>query len=313
MDGVSVGDYIAKSSFTDWGSAYWRTVVSESLCMNPSEVSLLDYMWELRSGGTMGNLFAAEKVWIKESAHVLAERLAARLSRRIHLRSPVRAIVCGGHGSELVTDRDRWQARRVVIAIPPQLAGNIDYSPALPERTQRLFRGMRAGNVVKCILTYARPFWRERGYNGIGYYDRGPVTATLDSTHPDRPEGILAAMVCGEEALRFGRMEREARRQAVAASLARYFGSEAMQPIAYDDKNWCDEPWSLGGYGSHAAPGLLSDGGAGLLEPVGPIHWAGTETASVYRQYMEGAVQSGERAADEVLQQLAEQELRRSE
>jgi monoamine oxidase len=313
LDGISVREFIEQSSFTGWGRAYWRTVAAESLCANPSEVSMLDYMWELRSCGSLDNMLAAEKVWIKESAHVLAERLAGRLAGRIHLRSPVRSIAYGRQGAELLTDQGRWQAERVIVAIPPLLAGSIDYSPALPDRTERLMQGMRPGRVVKCVLTYARPFWRERGYNGIGYYERGPVTATMDCTNPDRPEGILAAMACGEDALRFGRLEREARRQAVAACLARHFGGEALKPIAYDDRNWCDEPWSLGGYGSHAAPGLLTQGGGALFEPVGPLHWAGTETASAYRLYMEGAVQSGERAADEVLQRLAEHGYRHGE
>src|SRR5690606_10456657 len=99
-------------------SAYWRTIVSESLCMDPSEVSLLDYMWELRSCGAMRNLQAAEKSWIKESAYALAERLAMRLSGRIHLRSPVRSIACDRDGAALVTDRGSWRARHVIVAIP---------------------------------------------------------------------------------------------------------------------------------------------------------------------------------------------------
>jgi monoamine oxidase len=305
LDGISVGDFIEQSTFTDWSSAYWRTVVSESLCANPSEVSMLDYLWELRSCGTLDNMSAAENVWIKESAYMLAERLAGRLSGRIHLRTPVRSIAYGRQGAEIVTDQGRWQAERVIVAIPPILAGSIDYSPAMPHRTERLLRGIRPGRVVKCVLTYSRPFWRANGYNGLGYYESGPVKATIDSTHPDRPEGIIVAMVCGEEVLRFGRLERAARRQAVTACLARHFGGEALAPVAYADMNWCDEPWSLGGYGGHAAPGLFANGGEALHEPVGPIHWAGTETASAYRQYMEGAVQSGERAADEVIQALA--------
>ena len=49
---------------------------------------------------------------------------------------------------------------------------------------------------------------------------------------------------------------------------------------------------------------MLSVFGPALRPPVGPIHWAGTETATEWTGYMDGAVQSGERAADEVLAAL---------
>jgi monoamine oxidase len=52
-------------------------------------------------------------------------------------------------------------------------------------------------------------------------------------------------------------------------------------------------------------PGALTEFGRALREPVGPIHWAGTETASVWTGYMDGAVRSGERAAAGVLEALA--------
>jgi monoamine oxidase len=48
-------------------------------------------------------------------------------------------------------------------------------------------------------------------------------------------------------------------------------------------------------------PGVLTRYGPALREPVGPIHWARTETARVWTGYMEGAVESGRRAAAEVL------------
>jgi monoamine oxidase len=44
--------------------------------------------------------------------------------------------------------------------------------------------------------------------------------------------------------------------------------------------------------------------GRALREPVGRLHWAGTETATVWNSYMDGAVRSGERAAVEVLAAL---------
>jgi monoamine oxidase len=50
---------------------------------------------------------------------------------------------------------------------------------------------------------------------------------------------------------------------------------------------------------------MVLDHGRALTEPVGRIHWAGAETASRWSGYMEGAVESGERAAREVLSVLS--------
>jgi len=261
-------------------------------------------LWELRSCGSFADARNAENIWIKEGMHTLVAKLADRLSGRIHLLAPVRSITYAGYGALVDTGQRVWEADRVIVAVPPVLAARIQYSPAISPRREQLMRSLRPGGVVKCVLVYRRPFWRERGLSGISYSDRGPVRATLDSSSPDRPEGVLIAIVSGNDAMRFGRLTKTERQQAVTASIARHYGSGALHPIAYDDRNWREEAWSLGGYGGHAAPGILTKYAHALHEPVGPIHWAGTETASAYRSYMEGAVQSGERAAEEVLRGL---------
>ena len=62
--------------------------------------------------------------------------------------------------------------------------------------------------------------------------------------------------------------------------------------------------WSRGCFTGRMAPGTWSSFGEALREPVGRIHWAGTETALHWNGYMEGAVESGERAANEVFKAL---------
>ena len=76
---------------------------------------------------------------------------------------------------------------------------------------------------------------------------------------------------------------------------------DALSPTEYFEFDWPSEEWSRGGPVGYAGPGVLLDYLATLRAPVGPIHWAGTETATFWNGYMEGAVQAGERAATEVL------------
>jgi monoamine oxidase len=62
-----------------------------------------------------------------------------------------------------------------------------------------------------------------------------------------------------------------------------------------------DEEWSRGCYAAIMPPGAWTSVGRIMTNPCGHIHWAGTETASVWNGYMEGAVRSGERAAKEIM------------
>jgi monoamine oxidase len=87
----------------------------------------------------------------------------------------------------------------------------------------------------------------------------------------------------------------------VLASLVDYFGPSARDTVDYVELDWSEEPWTRGCYGAHCPPGVWTQYGRALRAPVGRIHWAGTETATVWNGYMDGAAQSGDRVAAEIL------------
>jgi monoamine oxidase len=70
------------------------------------------------------------------------------------------------------------------------------------------------------------------------------------------------------------------------------FGPPARSPRDYVEKNWSDEEWTRGCPVAYLPPGVLSDFGTAIREPVGRIHWAGTEKAYYWNGYMDGAVRS---------------------
>jgi monoamine oxidase len=90
----------------------------------------------------------------------------------------------------------------------------------------------------------------------------------------------------------------------VLDTLARLFGPRARRPEAIHEKAWADDVWSRGCYGCHMPPGVWTAYGPALREPVGPVHWAGAETATTWSGYMDGALTSGERAAGEALRAI---------
>jgi monoamine oxidase len=79
-----------------------------------------------------------------------------------------------------------------------------------------------------------------------------------------------------------------------------FFGPEAANPIDYEDQDWPSEIWSGGCYGATMAPGMMSTAAKTIRQAFGRIHWAGTETSPRWMGYIDGAVRSGERVADEV-------------
>jgi monoamine oxidase len=115
----------------------------------------------------------------------------------------------------------------------------------------------------------------------------------------------MTGFILGRDALEWGRYSARERERAVLGCFARYFSEEAFEARAYAELDWSEEIYSRGGYSGYAPTGVLLDHGPALRQPVGRIHWAGTETAAEWNGYMDGAVESGQRAAREVLSALA--------
>jgi monoamine oxidase len=127
------------------------------------------------------------------------------------------------------------------------------------------------------------------------------VSVTFDQCADDGSTPCLLAFIGGKSARTWHRRDPAARKQLVLDHLARYFGPEALSPIAYAEADWCAERWSGGGPIALFPTGTLSTHGTAMREPIGRIHWAGTETARECMGFIEGAVESGLRVADEIV------------
>lgn len=228
--------------------------------------------------------------------------LAKRLGRkRIVLGAPVRRIVQRAGDAEVVTDRARFTGRRVIVTAPPAVTAYIDYAPVLPADRAQLLQRFPQGNAIKCEAIYDKPFWRDEGWAGQVTSDAEPVRITFDNSPPDGTPGVLLGFIEGELARTWARRPAAERRAAVLANFATYFGDQASRPLGYVEMDWAAEQWTRGCYVGFTPPGVLLDYGAAIRAPVGRIHWAGAETGTFWNGYMEGALRSGSRAAQEAL------------
>jgi monoamine oxidase len=265
------------------------------------ELSLLGLLYQLNaSQGLLKPVRGGGgELRLARGAQEIATRLAARLGERIRLSAPVRAIEQDGSAVMVHSDVGSHRARRCIVALPPLLAGRIRYTPSLPAARDQLTQRMPMGHMTKVIAIYDSPFWRKSGLCGQVVSDRGPVRVCLEESRGEE-RAVLIGVVAGDDARRFSRLSPADRRNRALDCLARWFGEAARRPRTYIEKDWAEDPWSAGGPVALLSPGTLTRYGASLREPVGRIHWAGSETSTAWCGYMEGAIASGERAANEV-------------
>lgn len=274
----------------------------------PGELSFLHALFYLHAGGGLMKLASvdggAQQERFHGGAQPVAEGLAAAAvaaGAELRLQSPVRAISHGEGGCVLHSDTGEFAARRVVLAVPPPLAGRIRYDPALPAPRDALTQRMPMGSVIKVVAAFERPFWRERGLSGELLSDQGPVGLAFDDSSEDGSRAALVGFMLGARAREWTGRSAEERREAVLQSFAGHFGPEALEPVDVVEKDWLADEWSRGCYAAFMTPGTMTSLGHALRRPCGCIHWAGTETAEEWNGYIEGAIRSGERAAGEVL------------
>jgi monoamine oxidase len=280
----------------------------------PRELSLLFTLFYIaasgdeRNPGTFERNFntrdGAQMFRFEGGSQILCTKLARRLRGRVVLRSPVSRIVQGRTGVRVESKRLVVRASRAIVAIPPTLAGRIDYHPHLGESREQLTQRVPQGTLLKVTAVYDRPFWRDQGLNGTAVSLNGPVNATFDDSPPQGSPGVLFGFVGGDEARAHLARSRADRRAAVLANFVDFFGAEAGRPRDYFETDWPNAKWSRGGPVGIYGPGTLLQYGHAIREPAGFVHWAGTETSSYWNGYMDGAVRSGERAASEVLDEL---------
>ena len=280
--------------------------------VEPRDISMLHFLFYIGSAGNLDQLMEAEgcaqETRFVRGAQEAALKIAERLGERVHLAAPVRRIETLDEGVVVSTDRGRVLAERVIVAVPPSAGQHIAYAPQLPASRSRWLAKSPMGDVVKIHVSYDRPFWRGRGLSGEAtLYGEPSLGFVFDNSPHDLSAGVLVCFVYADRIRAWTERGEVGRRQEVIDTLVELFGEEAATPQRYVEKNWAEEPFIGGAYAASPTPGAwIEHGLAGWRVPAGRLHWAGTETASVWNGYIDGAISSGKRAAAEVRAALGE-------
>jgi monoamine oxidase len=309
LDAQTAASWMRRNLATRPARALLELGIEAVWAAEPDELSLLHLLFYIRSAGSLEILFdtegGAQQDRFVGGSQLVALRVAERLgSERLLLGAPVRRIEHGPDGVAVHADGAVARGRRAIVAVAPTLAGRIAYDPPLPGHRDQLTQRMQLGTVAKCMAIYAEPFWRAEGLSGQAMSDTGPVKLTYDNSPPGGAPGVLLGFLEGRHARELGRLPGDERRATVLGCFGRLFGPRAARPDTYVERLWAEEEWSRGCYGCHMPTGAWTSYGPALREPIGPLHWAGAECATVWNGYMDGAVRSGEEAALEALARL---------
>lgn len=289
-----------------------RSVIADSIegvfGRGTLHTSLLAALFWIRSGDPLDPYVAdndpGPERRIDGGAQQFSIRMAEELGGRVITEAWVSSIEYDGQKVKVSGSGLEVEAKRAIVAMAPAVAGRIRYSPALPAIRDHLMQRAPMGWLIKVYCAYSERFWADDGLSGTAISDSGAVRIAADNSPPSGSPGILVGFIEEAEAIGLSLTTRDERREAVISDLVRYFGDKAANPIQYQEKVWGDDEFTRGAEGGYWPPGVWTGYGPALREPLGAVHWAGTETSAVWCGKMEGAILAGERAALEVLSEL---------
>ncbi|MFC8424738.1 flavin monoamine oxidase family protein [Streptomyces sp. NPDC057236] len=305
FDSMSLGEWLtAKHALKDtrkflnmFSLVHWGAPVGE--------VSLFNVMRYIKNLGGIEHMLAVEggdqQDRVLGTTHTLVSRLAATLEDCLLVASPVQRITTVGDRVTVETGKHTIEARYVIVTASPTHRSTIEFTPALPQRHYGLARSWRLGALSKAFVAYDRPFWRDEGLSGEGMSDDETVFLTFDVSPDADGPGILMVFCDGRG---FDAYDEAERRRRVVRHLIHLYGAPARHTIDYTDFSWGNDVFAPGGPNPALGPKTWTTFGPFLREPVGRVHWAGTETADETSGSMNGAILSGQRAAAEVAARL---------
>jgi monoamine oxidase len=266
---------------------------------DPDELSLIALVDQFTESGSPapGALYR-----IEGGNDRLAAVLAEPLGDRLHLNTDVVALSHRGKVVRVSVKNNRALAQincdYAILALPATLLRRMPITPALPAQQHEAIVGLKYGRATKTLLQFSKRFWRAAG-RPRAFGSPLPFGAVWEGNEEQRgPAGILSLLAGGGAS--------DATQAIVAKHGARgltdalqWLGSKNSQLIASRQIVWEQDPYARGGY-AYFDPGFDPSMRAWLSRPAGRLFFAGEHTSIRWQGYMNGAIESGRRAAAEV-------------
>jgi len=295
--GLTAGEWLARQNDPPGAKASYQAMVEGLWCRPIGEIPLWYLIDNDRRTISNGNEL---QYFAEGTIHAAAEALAATLGECLRLGTPVvRISRAEGLVSVTTAAGAVLTARQVIIAVPPVMASRIAHEPDLPVSLAGALAAWKSGTVIKALVRYERPFWRDRGLSGmIMWRDTLGLFACDVSSAQTTGLVVFAGGPLAVEWSGRGRVfiEAEIRRLLVEA-----LGEAAADVTALLIRDWVGDPWSGGGYSDVIVDLQAYDAEDILRAGAPPVHFASSELASSFPAYIEGAIVAGREAAARVI------------
>lgn len=309
FDSQSLADFLKKNSKTEACFQVIRLGCETIFACELHELSLLHALFYIKSGSSLDSLIniknGAQQHRIKGGMQTIVNRIAKDFPEHISFNCPVQKIEKTDSEILVICDIASYSCKKVIFAVPPPLLSEIKILPELSQDKKTLLKNYPMGQVGKCFMIYKNPFWRKLGFSGQAISDENSPFQTLFDCSPlDGNYGILMGFAIGNRAKTYFTLSKENRESRMRSLLVSYYGEEASASIRYEDFTMTDEPWSKGCYAALMPRGAWTIFQDSYRKSEDPFYFAGTEAATKWHGYIEGAVLAGEVAANEALHSL---------
>lgn len=292
--GLSAADWLAAQDVDRDVAAAFRSIVEGLWCQAAEKVPL----WYLIDNDRrITNEVHELQYFLDCTMHGLAERFAEGLD--VRLGHAVAQIEVTGRRVRALAGGEIVEADAVILAFPPSAAAKIAFVPALPERLRGALAVWQSGSVLKAVIRYPRPFWRDARGNGgvVMWLERSGFFAC--DTGADEDHAALTFFAGGPAGVELGRLPDEALRAELTRLLVDALGPQAAGWSDIGFRRWM-EP-ATGGYSDLITDMHVNDAEAVMIAGAPPIHFACSEIAPSYPGYVEGALVAGRMAAERVM------------
>jgi monoamine oxidase len=267
---------------------------------DPDELSLLTYVEQFNEGG---NPARSTIFRLRGGNDQLPERIAKALRKRVRVESCVRRIVQTTNSVRVSIQsaggrHDEIEAEYAIVTAPAPIAAEIDFEPALSDAQATALRRLKYGRATKTLLHFDSHPWR-RGKRFRACGTDLDVGAVWDGSEDQRGRNAIVTLLAGGSAsdgtqklLATGGPEQLCRE-------IRFFGMDGARLLGYRSVTWENDPWARGGY-AFFDPSFPPSMRPFLRLPSNRVFFAGEHTSTRWQGYMNGAVESGLRAAEEI-------------
>lgn len=299
--GLSVADWLERQRDPADAKAAFRSMIEGLWCLALDKVPL----WHLIDNDRrITNEVPELQYSLRETMQSVADDLAGDLGGRLRLNEPVVRVEHGAKGVRVATASGVIEAGAVLVALPPTMAAKLAFAPALPPALSKALGVWESGAVIKMLVRYAKPFWRERDLSGMVMWRDLPGLFACD-TSKDSGHAALTVFVGGPLALRWRPLGETALRAEVAARLVNALGQQAADIVDFSARDWTHDRWSGGAYSDLIVDVTARDAERVILAGAPPVYFAASEVSPSFPGYVEGAIVAGRIAAGRIQSAIA--------